>query len=206
VVGPLRKPVPPVADLVGPIPYLDLQAILDPTAPPGWRWYNSGEHLTGLSDGAIETLIRHAPQALAPLTQTIVFRHGGAVSRVPDADTAFSNREHPYLLHPLAAWLDPSDDDRHIEWLRALVRDMSPFTTGDVYLTSARIVRTGSLTATARRSTRVWSLLRRGTTRRTPFVSITTSNLVGSPHTSHDSYRDITDIRHSRRNQPSPVR
>lgn len=134
VVRPLRKLGPPAADLVGPVPYLDLQAILDPTAPPGWRWYNTGEHLTSLSNGAIDTLVRHAPQALAPLTQTIVFRHGGAVSRVADADTAFSNREHPYLLHPLAAWLDPSDDDRHIEWLRALVSEMSPFTTGGVYL------------------------------------------------------------------------
>ena len=55
-----------------------------------------------------------------------------------DGDTAFSNREHPYLLHPLAAWLDPSDDDRHIEWLRALVSDMSPFTTGGVYLNFSR--------------------------------------------------------------------
>jgi FAD/FMN-containing dehydrogenase len=30
--------------------------------------------------------------------------------------------------------MEPADDDRHIAWLRELVRDMKPFTTGGVYL------------------------------------------------------------------------
>jgi hypothetical protein len=134
VVRPLREIGPPAVDLVGPMPYTDLEALLDPTAPPGWRWYNSGEHLNGLTDQAIEVLTGHAPRDLAPLTQIIVFRHGGAVSRIGEGETAFSNRESAYLLHPLAAWMDPADDDRHIAWLRGLVRDMEPFKTGGVYL------------------------------------------------------------------------
>jgi FAD/FMN-containing dehydrogenase len=134
VVEPLRALGPPAVDLIGPMPYTDLQALLDPTAPPGWRWYNTGEHLRGLSDQAIDVLTSHAPQGLAPLTQAIVFRHGGAVSRVEDAATAFGNRDAPYLLHPLAAWLAPEDDERHIAWLRELVREMEPFKTGGIYL------------------------------------------------------------------------
>jgi FAD/FMN-containing dehydrogenase len=133
-VRPLRELGPPAVDLVGPMPYTDLQALLDPTAPPGWRWYNTGEHLSGLSDQAIDVLTRHAPKGLAPLTQIVVFRHGGAVSRIGEDATAFSNRDPAYLLHPLAAWLEPADDDRHIAWLRELARDMEPFTTGGVYL------------------------------------------------------------------------
>jgi FAD/FMN-containing dehydrogenase len=134
VVRPLKTLGPPAVDLIGPMPYTDFQALLDPQAPPGWRWYNTGEHLNGLSDQAIDTLTAHAPQGLAPLTQAIVFRHGGAVSRVGSADTAFSNREAAYLLHPLAAWITRDDDDRHIAWLRELVRAMEPFKTGGVYL------------------------------------------------------------------------
>lgn len=134
VVRGLKQIGPPAVDLVGPMPYLELQALLDPTAPPGWRWYNTGDHLDGLTDAAIDTLVAHAPQALAPLTQIIVFRHGGAVSRVPDDATAFSNRQPPYLLHPLAAWQEPADDARHIDWLRALVADMREHATGGVYL------------------------------------------------------------------------
>jgi FAD/FMN-containing dehydrogenase len=133
-VEPLRALGPPAVDLIGPMPYPDLQALLDPTAPPGWRWYNTGEHLRGLTDPAIDVLTSHAPQGLAPLTQAIVFRHGGAVSRVEDGATAFGNRDAPYLLHPLAAWLEPEDDERHIGWLRELVREMEPFKTGGIYL------------------------------------------------------------------------
>jgi FAD/FMN-containing dehydrogenase len=134
VTGALKAIGSPAVDLVGPMPYVALQSLLDPTAPPGWRWYNTGEYLDDLGDDAIRTLVAHAPQGLAPLTQTIVFRHGGAVSRVPEADTAFANRQPAYLLHPLAAWLDPADEDRQLAWLRTLVRDMTPFTTGGVYL------------------------------------------------------------------------
>lgn len=134
LVEPLKEMGPPAVDLIGTMPYVDMQALLDPTAPPGWNWYNTGEHLDGLTDEAIETLVGHAPQGLTPLTQAIVFRHGGAVSRVSEADTAFSNRGPAYLLHPLAAWEDPSDEDPQMEWLRDLVRDMEPFKTGGVYL------------------------------------------------------------------------
>jgi hypothetical protein len=79
-------------------------------------------------------LSAHAPRDLAPLTQIIVFRHGGAVNRVPDGDTAFGNRGDAYILHSLAAWMAPEDDDRHIAWLRELVAAMEPCTTGGVYL------------------------------------------------------------------------
>ena len=130
----LKELGPPAVDLIGPMPYVDMQALLDPTAPPGWNWYNTGEHLDGLTDEAIGILVGHAPQGLTSLTQAIVFRHGGAVSRVPEADTAFSNRGQAYLLHPLAAWEEPSDEGRQLAWLRALVHDMEPFKTGGVYL------------------------------------------------------------------------
>jgi FAD/FMN-containing dehydrogenase len=134
VVRPLKEIGSPVADLVGPMPYTAFQALLDPTAPRGWHWYNTGEHLDDLSADAIDVLVEHAPEGLDPLSMVIVFRHGGAVSRIPDDATAFSNREAEYILHPLAAWLDPADDARHLSWLRELVRAMEPFKTGGVYL------------------------------------------------------------------------
>jgi FAD/FMN-containing dehydrogenase len=134
VVRPLKELGPPAVDLVRPIPYTDFQRLLDPTAPLGWRWYNAGEHLSGLTDQAIDVLAGHAPHGLAALTQIIVFRHGGAVSRIAEEETAFSNREPSYILHPLAAWLEPEDDARHIAWLRDLVRAMEPYKTGGVYL------------------------------------------------------------------------
>jgi FAD/FMN-containing dehydrogenase len=134
VVRPLKEIGPPVADLVGPMPYTEFQGLLDQQAPPGWRWYNTGEHLSGLRDDAIDTLVAHAPRGLDALSQIIVFRHGGAVSRIAETESAFSNRGAAYILHPLAAWMQEKDDDRHIAWLRDLVEAMQPFKTGGVYL------------------------------------------------------------------------
>jgi FAD/FMN-containing dehydrogenase len=64
----------------------------------------------------------------------IVFRHGGAVSRVPDDATAFSHRKAAYLFHPIACWPDPARDDAHIDWVRRASAAMKPFATGGVYL------------------------------------------------------------------------
>ena len=56
------------------------------------------------------------------------------MSRVGHEETAFGNREAAYLLYPLAAWMEPEDDERHIAWLRELVRDTRQFKTGGAYL------------------------------------------------------------------------
>jgi FAD/FMN-containing dehydrogenase len=145
VVRPLKEIGSPVADLLGPMPYTAFQALLDPTAPRGWHWYNTGEHLDDLSADAIDVLVGHAPEGLDPLSMVIVFRHGGAVSRIPEDATAFGNREAEYILHPLAAWLEPGDGERHLSWLRELVRAMEPFKTGGVYLNFTPDEREGTL-------------------------------------------------------------
>jgi FAD/FMN-containing dehydrogenase len=134
VVRPLKEIGPPSVDMVGPVPYLVLQRLLDQAAPRGWRWYSGGEHLAGLTDAAIDVIVDHAPQGLDPLSQLIVFRHGGAVSRVHDGDTAVGNRDAAWLLHPLASWLKPDDDDRHIGWRNGVMASLEPFRTGGLYL------------------------------------------------------------------------
>jgi FAD/FMN-containing dehydrogenase len=124
----------PLADLVGPMPYRSVQAMLDSFAPHGWRNYSRGEYLPELSDAAIETFLRFAPEGLSPMTMLIVFQHGGAVSRVDDEVMAFSHREAAFLAHPIACWTDPAQDDRHIGWARAFSEAMEPFKTPGVYL------------------------------------------------------------------------
>ena len=52
-VGPLRA-LKPAVDLIQPMPYTVFQAMLDPTAPRGYRSYWRGEYLSTLSDEAID--------------------------------------------------------------------------------------------------------------------------------------------------------
>jgi FAD/FMN-containing dehydrogenase len=136
VVAPLKDLGPPAVDLIQPMPYTSFQAILDPTAPWGLLNYNRGEHLTQLSDGAIDTYVEHASEIsrVSPWTQTIIFRHGGAVSRIPEDANAASHRDDAYIAHPIACWEDPADSDRYIAWIRGFSEAMRPYTTGGVYL------------------------------------------------------------------------
>ena len=133
VVAPLRA-AGPVVDLVGPVPYRALQAMLDPMAPPGLRSYWRGLHLNGMSDDVVETFLRFPTEGLGPLSFLIIFQHGGAVSRVPDDAMAFSHRAATFMAHPVAAWDSPADDERHIAWVKDVTDAFEPVLTGGVYL------------------------------------------------------------------------
>ncbi len=136
VVEPLKRLGPPAVDLVQPMPYTAFQALLDPTAPWGLHVYTRALHLQGLSDGAIDTFLEYGTEiaATSPWSQMIIFRHGGAVSRVPEDATAFSHRSTAYMAHPIAGWEDPADTERHLDWIRRFSAAMQTFTTGGVYL------------------------------------------------------------------------
>ena len=130
----LRAIGPPAMDLVQPMPYTAFQAMLDESAPSGWQNYHRGEHLTEFSDAAIDAFVTAGPQRISPMTQAIVFRTGGAVSRVPAESTAASHRASAYMAHPLGCWQDAADDEINMAWVTAFSDAMRPFATGGVYL------------------------------------------------------------------------
>jgi len=136
VVQPL-KDLRPAVDLVQPMPYTAFQAILDGSAPKGYRSYWRGEYLDTLSDEAIATFLRHAPELTGrgrPFTQAIIFRIGQAVAAVPDDATAFSHRDAKYLFHPITVWENARDDEGLIATSRTFCEAMRPFSTGGAYL------------------------------------------------------------------------
>jgi FAD/FMN-containing dehydrogenase len=140
IIQPL-KDLGPEVDLIEPMPYTAFQAILDPSAPKGYRNYWRGEYLSGLSDDAIETFLDHAPAVRAlgiPFSQMIIFRIGQGVSAIPDEATAFSHRDTDYLFHPISVWEDPAQDEEVMAASRQFGEAMRPFGTGGVYLNFTR--------------------------------------------------------------------
>jgi FAD/FMN-containing dehydrogenase len=136
VIQPL-KDLGPEVDLIQPMPYTAFQAILDPSAPRGYRGYWRGEYLAGLSDEAIDTFVEHAPAVRAagiPFSQMIIFRIGQGVSAVPEDATAISQRAVDYMFHPISVWEDPADDEDVISANRAFAAAMRPYSTGAAYL------------------------------------------------------------------------
>jgi FAD/FMN-containing dehydrogenase len=133
-VDPLRRLGSVQVDLVEPMPYTAFQALVDPTAPEGWLNYWRGLHLTGLAAGTIDRFVELGRELPSALTQLVMFRHGGAVSRVPDDAMAASHRDAAYMVHPIALWRDPADTARHREWVERCTTAMEPYRTGGIYL------------------------------------------------------------------------
>jgi FAD/FMN-containing dehydrogenase len=135
ILRPLKETIgPPAVDLIDRIPYTAFQAIVDPFSPKGWLNYHRGVHLASLPDEAVDAYVDHGSRVGSPMSQMILFRHGGAISRVPEDATAASYRDAPYMWHPIAAWSDPADTEREIAWVRDSSAAMEPFASGGVYL------------------------------------------------------------------------
>jgi FAD/FMN-containing dehydrogenase len=131
------KDLGPEVDLIQPMPYTAFQAILDPSAPKGYRNYWRGEYLGGLPDEAIDTFVENAPsrvQLAPPFSQDILFRIGQGVKTLDDDATAFSHRDVEYMFHPIAVWEDAGEDERVMASGREFAELMRPYSTGAAYL------------------------------------------------------------------------
>ena len=136
VVKPLRALGTPITDLVGRIPYLDLQQLLDPAWQAGAANYFTSAFLDRLPDEAIETLADcHRRSANLPVQAELHVHHlGGAVARVPPGRTAFTNRSSPFLLNCAARTPDPADLPKHLAWAAAARNAMATYGSGEMYV------------------------------------------------------------------------
>lgn len=132
LIAPLRELAGATLDTFGPLPYCELQSMLDD--PPGYRNYWTAEQLPDLPDAAIEKL--HARCANRPngLPQLFMPAWGGAAARVSGDESPLSGRDARFVIHPLMLWEDPADDEEAIAWARGFREDMAEFATGGTYL------------------------------------------------------------------------
>jgi FAD/FMN-containing dehydrogenase len=129
-VAPYRALGEPVADMVGPAPYVAIQHMLDEGFPPGLHVYWRSHFLAGLPDEAIATMIAAANTAPSPLSAVLVEQLGGAVARVGMDDTAFDHRDAAYNFAIIARWTEPAEAEANIAWARELWEAMRPYARG----------------------------------------------------------------------------
>lgn len=134
IMAPLRQLTAHGMDLLQPMPYTALQAMLDDFAPKGWLNYHRGLHLRSLDDAVVDPYLAAGRAIGSPMTQGIVFRNGGAIAEVPEDATAAGNRSAPYMAHPIACWARPEETDREMAWVRQFSAAVAPATTGRTYL------------------------------------------------------------------------
>jgi FAD/FMN-containing dehydrogenase len=126
----LREFGPPAVDLIGPMPYVALQQLFDPSVPFGQQVYLKSEHLAILSDQVIDTLVTHAAGRTSPHSVVLLFPLGGAIGRVGDDETAFGHRGAAFDYVIYSMWLDPAESERHIAWTREFAAAMQQFSVG----------------------------------------------------------------------------
>ncbi|MDQ3226294.1 MAG: FAD-binding oxidoreductase, partial [Chloroflexota bacterium] len=120
----------PIADMVGPMPYVALQQMLDEGFQPGPHVYWRSHFLTGLPDAAIDVIVAGANAAPSPLSSVLVEHLGGAVARVGKDETAFDHRDAEYNFAVIAVWTDPAEADVNIAWARGVWEAMHPYARG----------------------------------------------------------------------------
>ncbi len=133
-VAPLKAFGKPVADILVPRPYTQLQSLLDATQPKGRRYYWKSEYLGALQPAALDTMVAQAAQVPSPHSAMILFQIGGALNDLPAGHSPAGNRDAMFNCNIASAWDSAADDDVNIAWTRAAWQAMKPFSTGGAYL------------------------------------------------------------------------
>ena len=123
----------PLADLVGPMPYVAVQSMLDDGMVAGIPVYWKAHFLNGLDDAAIDLIVDWSNRAESPLSLVLIEHLGGAVARVAADATAFAHRHATYNLAIIGRWLESADAETTIAWARGFHEAITPYAAG-VYM------------------------------------------------------------------------
>ena len=139
IAADIRRRLPPLFDIVTPIPYVALQQLLDQANAWGSHVYEKGTYVESLSDSIVDVLTAHIPAKTSPKSLLLIYRLDGAYSQVADDATAFSGGRSPRFgvfivgVAPDAAGLEVEH-----RWVTDLWDALRPyaFGSGDGYVNS----------------------------------------------------------------------
>jgi hypothetical protein len=139
MIQPLRNFGTPVADLFQPMPYLQVQTLLDASVPHGHRYYWKSGFLKELSDEAINITISHMASNPSPFSATILELYGGVAGQEPEGGTAYPHRELLFDLVIMSNWIDQKDDQLNINWNRNIFEALKPYLSQKVYVNTLSV-------------------------------------------------------------------
>jgi FAD/FMN-containing dehydrogenase len=131
----LRTLGTPIVDLLGPIPYVELQQLLDALWGPGAANYFTSAFLDGLPDDAISTYADfHQQSADLPVQEELHIHHMGGAAYTGSDATAFTDRTSPFVLNCITRTPDPEQLAERISWARGARDAMAKFGNGRTYV------------------------------------------------------------------------
>lgn len=127
----IRSALPPLFDLVTPMPYVGLQSFIDEPNAAGSYGYDKGAYLAELTDDVISVLTDFVPRKTSPLSVLPFYRLDGAYSEVADDATAFSGPRTPcYFANLIGLCPAPQMLGPERAWIRSLHGALQPYALG----------------------------------------------------------------------------
>jgi FAD binding domain/Berberine and berberine like len=126
VVRPLRRFASPVLDLLEPKPFVDHQAMFDPSFPHGWWYYMRACDVPELTDDVIDITVEHSMRIRSPRTAFPIWQLGGAVSKVGEDETAFHGRGGGHAFNITGGTESAQGFDEERQWVRDFWSALEP--------------------------------------------------------------------------------
>jgi FAD/FMN-containing dehydrogenase len=116
----------PLMTEVGPMPYPQMNTLLDAGYPTGSLNYWLSSFSDGMPDALIDAAFQRFASVPSPMT-AILFEHfHGAVTRIAPTDTAVPHREPGWNLLIPSVWTDPAATEANIRWTRETHAALAP--------------------------------------------------------------------------------
>jgi FAD/FMN-containing dehydrogenase len=119
--------IPTLFQMETPIPFVELQKMLDEANAWGVFAYEKGTYLPELTDAVVDIVTEHVPAKKSPMSLLIFYRLDGAYCEVAEDATAFGGRRIPQygtFILDVAPNRELLDADR--VWVRALWKALQP--------------------------------------------------------------------------------
>lgn len=134
----LRAAVPPLFEFGTPLPYVNVQQLLDEANAWGVHCYEKGCYAEDISDGAIAAIDEHVRRKVSPMSAVMCYRLDGAYSAVNEDDTAFGGGRSPrYAVFTLGVTPTADGLPAEREWVRGLWEALQPYALSGGYVNGA---------------------------------------------------------------------
>jgi FAD/FMN-containing dehydrogenase len=125
---PFRQVAAPIAEAVMPMPYPGIYQFTEGGGTPG-RGVVRSRFMNALSEASMESIL--SAMAVASPSAIVQIRVlGGAMARVPVAETAFAHRSAPIMVAIIDHYEDPASDATELAWTEALHEALAPDASG----------------------------------------------------------------------------
>jgi hypothetical protein len=127
-----RAAVPPLVEFATPMPYVELQKMLDEANAWGFYAYDKGCYLAELSDEVIDAFTEQFPRKTSPMSIVLLYRLDGAYSRVPEDATAFSGgRSARFAVFMIGVCPVKEMFEGERDWVRSMAAALRPYALAD---------------------------------------------------------------------------